>query len=152
MWGIKIEIAGSSSLALDTNLPYDKGQAIYPLCAYFSLYKMGLTIFVECIDTLRAKLWCCCYTIKISSVKLNWSGSNCLRGWSTGIWNGKKQRGGYLADWYGNSWAKSQKVLFVAIWRVLLWDAVLSYLITFSPVEWMSLCTIRFSWIWEMMT
>lgn len=53
-----------------------------------------------------------------------------------------------LADWYGNSWAKSQKLFFVAAWLVLLWEALLRCCVTFSLVEWMSLCTIRFSRIW----
>lgn len=49
-----------------------------------------------------------------------------------------------LADWYGNSWAKSQKFFFVAVWLVLLWEALLGCCITFSQLEWMSLCMGRF--------
>lgn len=45
-----------------------------------------------------------------------------------------------LADWYGNSWAKSQKGLFVAVWLVSLGGALLSCCRTFGLVGWMSLC------------
>lgn len=40
-----------------------------------------------------------------------------------------------LADWYGNSWATSQKFFFVAIWLVLLCGAPLSCCVTLGPVE-----------------
>lgn len=37
-----------------------------------------------------------------------------------------------LADWYGNSWARSQKVCFVAEWLVFLWEALLTCRTAFS--------------------
>lgn len=45
-----------------------------------------------------------------------------------------------LADWYGNSWAKSQKFFFVAVWLVLLGEALLGCCLTFSLAERVSLC------------
>lgn len=49
-----------------------------------------------------------------------------------------------LTDWYGNSWAKSQKFFFVAIWLVLLCEALLRCCVTFGWAGWMSLCAVRF--------
>lgn len=79
-----------AKLLCDGDKPFNRSVPI-PSC-----YKLRLTIFVKCIDNLRAKLLYC-YTVKISVVKLNWSGSDRLRGRTPGIWNGKKQRGGWLS-------------------------------------------------------
>lgn len=50
-----------------------------------------------------------------------------------------------LADWYGNSWAKSQKIFFVAVWLVFTLRSSVGLLCSIQFAEMDVIVYMRFS-------